>query len=196
MNKQRKYLTFFHNSDNYILLFRAQGKPENKDSLVRPSFFWFNDSWFTHNVGGMEKYFYLFVQNPKEKDISFRSRHEGSGFHGLYSHYVDYLKERDVLYVEPSILVSFSDIIPDIIAEYNKATGYHIIDRPLTHQGVKFKLLDDNGAPRTFTEIPEIVSILPKVNNALPFVEPDLTNGVYTYEDFNKFETETDGYWL
>ena len=191
-----RYLFFFHNSDEYVLLFRAQGKPENKEKLVRPTFYWFSDSYHSHIPNYRYKYFYLFVKNPRLENILFESGRDGYDFHTMFAHYLEFLKERnkkglyDKYTYEPSILMSFSDIIPDLIARYDKATGYHTIDRPLTHQGVKFRLFDDNGIPRAFNAIEEIVSAVPHINNSLPFVETERVDGVYTYEDFNQCGTD------
>src|SRR5438105_1247988 len=96
MNKTA--LTFFHNSQyNYQeipSLFKPRLREENKRENLRPVFYWFNDHWHSNFPSMREKYFYLFVKNPKEDNIQFRSRHEGNDFNGLYAHYDEYLKER------------------------------------------------------------------------------------------------------
>jgi len=193
-----KYLTFFHNCYDYTPVII----PRETD---RPVFYWFGDSYHNHipNYKYKDKYFYLFVQNPKERGVSFRSRHEGYDFHGLYAHYVEYLKERNKLrsqgldwYCEPAIIMSFSAVKPDLIAAYHEPEKIYYIVDPVAYRGVRFNLVDNNGFPILFTQIKELTSVLPHLPDSYPFTKPPLIERTYTYEDFNKFATERDGTWL
>ena len=201
-------LTFFHNSDEYREEFTSQ---DNN----RPSFYWFNDRYHNHLSLDSRcwKYFYLFVKDSSKDSIAFRSRHEDYGFHSLYEHYQDYLKERANLYTkgifnsiayEPSILMSFSKIIPDLILEFPyENEPYGIILKPKKYVGKKVYLFDSsksilskNQMPISFIDIPEIVEIVPDIINSHPFIKPERLNGKYIYKNWVPMITEKSGSWL
>lgn len=193
-NMSNIYLTFFHNSDNYIEEFSP------KDN-VRPSFYWFGDRYFHHmGITYRYKYFYLFLKNPKKDGIRFRERYEGLGFNSLYSHYLKYKKERDQnfqngiynwLSPEPAILMSFSKITPDLILEFeDERPNSAVVVKPEVYKNLRITLFDNNNMPIQFTDIPEIVQILPKITHSFPFVEPKQDKGEYIYKDWLPIVTE------
>lgn len=193
-NMSNIYLTFFHNSDNYIEEFSPQDD-------VRPSFYWFGDR-YSHHMGTTYryKYFYLFVKNPKKDGIRFRERYEGLGFNGLYSRYLKYKEGRDQNLLkgsynwsspETAILLSFSKITPDLILEFeDESSNNAVVVKPEGYKGLKITLFDNNNMPIQFTDIPEIPQILPKITHSLPFVEPKQDKGEYIYEDWLPMVTE------
>ena len=188
----KKYITFFHNSDSYRKYFTHRDKD-------RHCFYWFSDSYFNHC--GLYKYFCLFVKNPKDDNIEFISRHGDCSFDGLYRNYLEFLNEREEIYkkgkggyAEPSILASFSRIEPDIIAENNGKT--YIIIKPKDYKGEELKLfasrlprdINDvfpaDNRPVKFTEIKEVVDIVPNILNSYPFIKPSQENNKYFYNDW------------
>ncbi len=198
-NTNNMYISFFHRSDSYIEEF-------NPKDDVKPSFYWFGDLCYDHiSTTYRDKYFYLFVKNPKKDGIAVRARHEGLGFNSLYSHYLKYKKGRDQnlqkginsLSPEPAILMSFSKITPDLILEFedNHANSAVVI-KPEGYKGLKITLFDNNNMPIRFTDVPEIVQILPKIRHSLPFVEPKKEKDQYVYEDWVPMITETMGMWI
>jgi len=208
------YITFFHNSQyNYFQvpsLFQPKLREDNKLKNLRPAFYWFNDRWHSHLPKYREKYFYLFVKNPREDNIRFRSRHIEPDFNGLYAHYAEYLKERsqknlsDLFkngnhkeYCEPSILMSFSDIEPDLvlsIKHYTDRCGRVV--KPKEYQGMRVCLFDKEFFPIKFINIPEIVKIIPKIKESYPFLSPETKDGEYLYEDWTPLITEKMGMWI
>lgn len=196
METEKKYLTFFHNSDHQYddyfnrELFRPRLREENRAEDLRPVFYWFSDSWHSTFPGSRDRFFYLFVKNPKESNIQLRSRHEGHDFHGLYSDYLVYLEERKTKdlsklygqrdhnhYCEPSILMSFSDVTPDLMAKYDEEKDIYVILRPESHRFQTFDLFDENKVPIPFNKIKEIASVVPNINFSHPFIEHPLIDG-------------------
>lgn len=182
----KKFITFFHTSPHYIQLFFPQ-------HLKRPLFYWFGDCYHDM-IGGdnREDYFYLFVKNPREDNISFRSRTEEMGFDGIYRHYLEYQKNR----VEPAILMSFSKIIPDLALKYDQKYKAYAVITPIEHKGTKINFHDENGKPKNFLEIPEILAIVPNIKNSHPFIDPIKKDGKYAYRDWIPMITEKMGTWL
>lgn len=170
------YITFFHNSDNYIEKFTPKDE-------VRPSFYWFGDRYYNHySITTRFKYFYLFVKNPKKDGIELRERYEGLGFNSLYSRFLKYKKEREQnlqkgiynwLSPEPGIIMSFSVIVPDLIAKFDDDIAKTCtVIKPAQYEGVRFALFDKNNVPISFIDVPEICEILPNIISSYPFVEP------------------------
>lgn len=188
-NMSNIYISFFHHSDNYIEEFSPQDD-------VRPSFYWFGDRYYNHmGTTYRYKYFYLFLKNPKKSGLRFRERYEGFGFNSLYSRYLKYKKERDQNLQKGSpeapILLSFSKITPDLILEFeDESSNSGVIIKPEGYRGLKITLFDNNNMPIQFTDIPEIVQILPKITHSLPFVEPKKEKDQYIYEDWLPMVTE------
>lgn len=211
------YLTFFHNSLHHWKtkpsLFKPMLRGENLIKPSRPAFYWFNDK-FHSNFSSVEHYFYLFVKNPKKDKIAFRPRHVGLDFNGLcvnqYDQYQEERKAKDISkyflnhdyknYSEPSIIMSFDEIEPDIVIEFAdkpiKDEKYGTIIFPDSHKGLKISLFDQNCYPIKFTNIPEIVDIVPKINFSYPFLIPDKVDGKYVYDDWLPMITERMGSWL
>lgn len=196
------YLTFFHNSrfnwKETPALFRPLLREENKKELLRPTFYWFNDMYH-HYQPWIEPYFYLFVKNTKQDRIHFKSRHENQDFNSLCVHQFDeYLKERVGKklgeyfeknnleeYSEPSIILSFDNIEPDLVIKFSgERDKYGAVIKPDTHKGMKIYLFDENHYPIKFTAIPEIIDIVPKINYSYPFITPNKMDGKYVYEDW------------
>jgi hypothetical protein len=192
-----KYITFFHTSPHHIQLFF----PKN---IKRPLFYWFGNCYFSlFGAGDRQEYFYLFVKNPQEDDIAFRARNDEQGFDGLYRNYLDYLKEQKKMYAkgtlkynEPAILMSFSKIIPNLTLKYDKKDKTYTVITPIEYKGTKINLHDENDIPLNFLEIPEIIEILPNINNSHPFIDAKIIGGKYTYNDWIPMVTEKMGTWL
>lgn len=200
----RNYLTFFHNSDfNYEevpSLFKPRLRDDNKLENIRPAFYWFNDFWHSNFPNWRNRYFYLFIKNPQLDGIEFRSRHPGSDFNGLYAHYVDYLKERDEKhlgymygppnsgeggYYEPSILMSYDDIIPDLMVNFSEESDRcGLIIKPEIYKGTEICFFKEDYTPIKFIEIPKLVEMVPNIKNSLPFIKPKQENNIYIYEDW------------
>lgn len=187
-NMSNIYIIFFHNSDNYIEKFTPKDE-------VRPSFYWFGDRYYNHySTTTRFKYFYLFVLNPKKDGIRLRERYEGLGFNSLYSRYLKYKKVRDQNLQkgsynwsspEPAIILSFSKIKPDLILEFDdESPNSAVVIKPERYKGLKISLFDNNDMPIQFIDIPEIVRILPKIRQSLPFIEPRMGKDGYIYEDW------------
>jgi len=184
----------------------------NREKDTRPVFYWFCDIWHSNLPDFRSKYFYLFVKNPKDDNIKLRARHEGLDFHGLYTWYEKYLKKRNEKkfnmlfhsskgnwgnYCEPSILMSFSNTEPDFVLHFEKEHNrFGLMVKPKEYQGTKIYLFNKNFYPIKFTDIPEIIGIIPKIKMSYPFLTPKLVNGKYIYEDWNLMVTEKMGSWL
>lgn len=214
------YVTFFHNSDYHWkktpTLFQPLLREENKVKPIRPVFYWFNDMFHDH-LPHLDKYFYLFVKNPKKDKIYLRARHEGYDFNGLCKHQYDYYyKERAGKdlgsyyknpgvkgnYYQPSVIMSFSNKDPDLVIKFAedekkcKYEKYGTVLYPESHKGTVIYLFDENYYPIKFTDIPEIVNIVPKINFSYPFLTPKKVNGKYVYEDWVPMITEKMGTWI
>lgn len=187
-------LCFFHCSDDYIKIFDPRFGLVNggANPPVRPLFYWFSDYWYSNytfnqtNPSKREKYFYLFIKNPKKDRIELRARHQGLGFDGLYKHFLDYQKLRDTIYPEPSILMSFTVIKPELIAKYNEKLDKYTVYYPkkLFLKPISFSLFSEDQKPIQFNKIPELVKLFPEINNSLPFIEPQMMDNQYVYEDW------------
>lgn len=187
-------ITFFHNSEDYIEVF-------NPKSDNRPTFYWFSDRYHSHiGVNVKHRYFYLFVKNPKQDNIELRTRGEELDFNGLWEYYLEYKVERDKLYnqgiydkyIEPPIIMSFSSITPDLVAEYDEVRDLFTIIKPDKYKGreLKFqKALD-------FVNIKLTTEILPQINKSLPFIDPKETKGKYIYDGWKPMVTDEMGVWL
>jgi len=179
---EKKYIAFYHASENYLDLFSSKED-------TRPTFYWFNDRFF--HIFQDPDYFMLFVKNPKLDKIKFRARHEGLDFNGLYEHYEVYKSGK---ISEPSILMSFSDIVPSLIAK--KIGDCYKIIKPEEFKDKIFSLRDEKGNAIKFTEINLIKEIIPKIANAHPFIEPKKKEGEYIYDDWEPMITEKMGFWM
>ncbi|MAF14033.1 MAG: hypothetical protein CMI53_04040 [Parcubacteria group bacterium] len=190
------YITFFHNSGEYREFFSSK---END----RPCFYWFGDSYHCHlGWDNRDDYFYLFVKNPKEDKIPFRARYDELDFSGLYKNFLDYKIAREEIYkgqkfyAEPSILMSFARVEPDIISKYLKESQEYEILKPGSHKGLKFKVSDEDGRLIPFNQIEVILDIVPQIKNSYPFIEPKKEQGHYIYEDWIPMVTDKNGVWL
>lgn len=209
------YLTFFHNSEHCYedrpSLFKPMLREENKgddEMFKRPVFYWFNDSWHSNMPESREKYLYFFVKNPKKENISLRNRCGSGDFDSLYQNYVSFKNEllsRNLLdiykngngYIEPPILMSFSDIEPDLVLMFaNGKDRQGVVVKPEQYKGTVITFFDDNFVPIPFINIPEIVEIVPKIKQSFPFVIPEKRSSKYIYEDWLPMITEKGGTWL
>lgn len=192
-------LVLFHVSDDHqTKAFFGNGK--------RPTFFWFGDRYHNHFAMGdyRTKYFHLAVKQPKQEGLEFRSRHDGYGFDGLWRNFLSYREGQDKHYAEgkfdwltpePSIIMTFSPIFPDLIAEYDEKLKKYVITHPQKHAGTTFDLFDGSNKPLLFSEVPAITTILPQITQALPFVEAKESNGEYAYADWQDMPYKS-GWWL
>ena len=196
------YLCFFHNSESLIEEFNPRDPSLHRGNY--PSFYWFSDSFFTH-VPPPGRYFYLFLKNPRLDYIQFRARHEGLDFHALYQAFLDYQMERDHYrsmgrydkYVEAAILMSFSTIEPDLIAEYSETTRLHTIIKPGDYEGSTISLFDERKIPISFIKIPLLVEMLPTILQAFPFQAPERDERFrHLYPDWVPMITEKMGTWM
>lgn len=196
------YLTFFHNSDTYLEVFRPGVRDSPYEGYDRPTFYWCSDVYHNHmGENYRDRYFYLFVKNPRKDNVEFRSRHEGGGFHGLYTHFCGYRRVREERYGgrfflgnEPAILKSYSVIVPDLIAEWDGQCerSLTVLD-PARAKGQRFVLLDGEGKLIPFTRVQELVLLLPALADSHPFVQPELHNGEYVYDDWIPIPTHLKG---
>lgn len=201
-----KYLCFFHNSDNLIEEFNPRDPVLQRGNY--PSFYWFSDSFFDYLSMTPGKYFYLFLKNPILDNLELRARHEGLEFHGLYFDYLGHKITRDKLYAEgklpkpgcytePSIIMSFSVIKPDLIAEYSETTKLHTILKPESVQGTTFSLFDERGIPVPFNKIQGFPELFPQLARSFPFIVPEENDEPhFYYEDWVPMITEEMGTWM
>lgn len=214
----KKNIVFFHNSDRHWKKDKSLFKPRLRDGNLkkdtRPVFYWFSDIWFSHWPRTRDKYFYLFVKNPKKNEIELRSRSGSFDFDALLSEYVEYLQERkqkDLIdlhfnpdpkppykgYHEPPILMSFSEVVPDLVVHFSNERdkcGEIISSEP--HKGRSICLFDKTGFPIKFTDIEEVVDIVPRIKNSYPFIQPRKSKGKFVYDDWVPMVTEKMGTWL
>lgn len=186
---------FFHNTDHYHEVFTLKTAAAHRGPRDdRPTFYWFSDSYHSH-FPAMDKYIYLFVKNPKEDNIQFRPRHLEPSFDAMYKDYLNFLAEKEKPssernsqeFCEPPILMSYSDIVPDLIALYDEENTAHIIIKPEKYKGLVFRLFDEREVPIPFNQIKTIVKVLPKIKESFPFISPKKIDGVYVYDDFNGY---------
>lgn len=182
----------------------------------RPLFYWYTDR-FVH-FDGTWKYMYILTINPKEDNIHVRSRSNGLGFNYLHKDFLSYKKWREggsgdnSDWVESGIVMSFDEIKPAVTLmarSYGSSrpsylqTDYEIITpmKPFTKRVIKLfdgPYNDDFDAkPIRFTDIPELVDLIPDMKNMLPFKEinPD-KNGNHHYEDWLPMVTKLNGIWI
>lgn len=210
-------LVLLHNSD---YLFDFHKPPEGSD---RPFFYWYSDRFVSFR--GTQNYLYIFIIDPIADDIALRARQSDRGFNGLHKDFLHYKAWREGVhdetcwcihknqkYAESGIAMTFSGLRPamTLVNRYYgsdreewMATDFEIIDpiAPFTKRKVKlFKEPYDEWSewqPIPLSEIPEIVSLLPELNQSLPFVLPEVSrDGKYVYDRWNPMITETDGIWL
>ncbi len=195
------YITFFHHSEEYREEFT------HKDP-IRPCFYWFSDRFHSHC--GQYPYFYLFVKNPITSNIAMRVRSgENLDFHDLYTHFLDYrdvgipkVAKGDIQYAEPPIIMSFSKIVPDLIAKYHEDTDDYEIIKPVACSTIRFRFNESSskfqssalGIP--FTKISELTHALSVLKVSLPFEDPEYIGGKYVYKNWIPMKTEKNGTWL
>ncbi len=92
--------------------------------------------------------------------------------------------------------MSFSKIIPNLALKYDQKEKVYTVITPIEHKGTKINLHDENGKPKNFLEIPEILEIVPDIKKAHPFIDAKMINEKYTYEDWVPMITEKMGTWL
>ena len=198
------YLTFFHISDynweETPALFDPMLRDDNKIKPSSPTFYWFNDRYHNH-MAWVSTYLYLFIKNPKQDQIRFRTKHNGGDFNGicvdLYEkHFVErvgknlgnwYKKDGKSGYgcCEPGIMTSFSKVEPDLVIKFSGThERFGVVVKPDSHKGITVCLFDSKHAPIKFTDIPEIVDIVPKINYSYPFLIPKKVEDKYVYEDW------------
>ncbi len=201
-------LLLIHNSD---MLFETL-KPVNKE---RPNFFWYTDRFCSHQ--GTSKYLYIFAVDPAKDNVQLRCRSGTRDFDSLHKdwlHYRDYCegKASEVKYSESGIAMSFSELKPIIILQariYGSGkeswlqTEYEIIKphKPFSKRVISLfeapyeELFKDK--PIKFSDIPELVDLIPDIDDVLPFkrIEPD-DNGTYSIDNWLPMSTHAQGTWL
>lgn len=201
-------LLLIHNSDT---LFDTLKPPDNK----RPNFYWYTDR-FCSNLG-TSKYMYIFVIDPVKDNVELRSRSSTQDFDGLHKdflHYRDYCEGKypDLKYAESGIAMSFSKLTPTITLmarSYGSGkddwlqTEFEIIKSHKPFNKRVISLFEASyqelyaGKPLKFTDIPELVELLPGMDYVLPFMEiqPD-ENGIYGTDSWLPMSTHQKGTWL
>ena len=101
--------------------------------------------------------------------------------------------------------MSFSKIKPDIIIKYDFNTKESFIIYPKEY-AKKIFLFEEVDIPiylgkieigRKFTDIKEIVSIVPKIKKSYPFIKPQIKNDKYYYRGWQPMITEKmNSWWL
>jgi hypothetical protein len=165
------------NSPTSTLLFHLSNdlKPSiEPTSETRPAFYWFNDSYSSHIPGSTPayKYLYFFIVKPNNGTKLF-TRHGNGDFNSLWRDYQSYLKARKInpdKYNEPGVVFSFNRLVPAVIGKF--IDGFNI-DASRTDNDLRasFSL----GKPDTFTrfsDIPELVKLLPELLQAVPLSMP------------------------
>lgn len=209
-------LVLLHNSDR---LFTSHKPPDTK----RPFFYWYSDRFVSFQ--GTQKYLYIFVIDPLEDDIRLRSRTNSKDFDGLHKDFLHYKAwidgnhdetcwcgTKDIQYAESGIAMTFSEMKPTITLmnryygsnrEEWMATDFEIIEPAIPFTRRKIKLFkepyDDmyKTQPIKFNEIPEIVSLIPDINECLPFKKIEKSeDGKYHYDRWKPMVTEKDGTWI
>jgi hypothetical protein len=201
-------LLLIHNSD---LLFDTL-KPPNQN---RPLFYWYSDRFCSHQ--GTSKYLYIFAVDPVKDNVELRCRSGTRDFDSLHRdflHYRDYCegKVSEVKYSETGIAMSFSELTPIITLQarvYGSGkeewlqTEFEIIrpHKPFTKRVISlFEAPYEElfaGKPIKFNKIPEIVDLIPDIDNVLPFkhIEPN-QDGKYEIDNWLPMITHKDGTWL
>lgn len=211
-------IVLMHNSDR---LFKAHKPPEDSE---RPFFYWYSDRFVSFQ--GTQKYLYLFVIDPIADNVALRPRRVGKrdfdGLHKDYLHYVAWIEgrhdedcwciDRNLKYAESGIAMTFSEMKPTVTLinryygsdrEEWMATDFEIIDPVVPFTKRKIKLFkepyDDwfDWQPIKFNEIPELTSLIPDINDYLPFKSIDKEeDDKYHFDRWNPMVTEKDGIWL
>lgn len=162
----------FHLSDEPRASFSA---PSDK----RPAFYWFNDSYHSHILGDKPayQYMYFFIVKP-DSGVGLFARHGKGDFVSLWADYTEYLRlrshneEKGVKhYLEPAIVMSFSEMVPSLIGEFSEDYTLTVTD-PEHGNKTSFDL-GENGQFRKFVDIPELVALCPDIVSCVPVVHPD-----------------------
>lgn len=201
-------ILLIHNSDRlYETLKPADSK--------RPFFYWYADRFASHI--GTTNYLYFFLIDPKAEGVELRSRSETLDFDGLHKDFLRFKdwsegKTPEYKYMDAGIAMTFSELKPKVtlmarsLASGTKEwlqTDFEIVEphKPFTKRVIKLfeKPYDElyTGKPIKFTDIPELVDLMPELPVSLPYVsiEPDEA-GVYHYENWLPMITEKNGAWM
>ena len=188
-----QYITFFHHSDKYIEVFDpCDPKVEARRGYNRPMFYWFYDKYY-HYWGDdyKDKYFYIFVKKPSKDVIFFEYLRRGRypDFHKLWLQYLKRKEEEKTgcFTAEPPILISFSVIEPDLIAEYDKERDMYFVLKPSRRdksEKVYLSFHDRDKKPVSFLDIGALVDLLPQIKYSVPFQQPLEIDGKYIYHDW------------
>ncbi|MDB5168999.1 MAG: hypothetical protein JWO41_355 [Candidatus Saccharibacteria bacterium] len=181
-------MLLFHNSD---MLFDSLKPPTD----TKPLFYWYADRFCS--ILGPQKYLYFFAFNPKRDGIELRSRTEGLGFSDLHKQYLEYEafcegERPDITYEEAGIVMSFSEMKPVLILEFDGSGKHKVLGAKGT-----FEIFDSQNKPIKFTALKEIVELIPDINMCLPIANPkQVSNGDYRYDDWLPMESKMNGTWL
>lgn len=189
MPQQPTSTLLFHLSDELRTSFSA---PSDK----RPAFYWFNDSYHSHILGDKPayKYMYFFIVKPNS-GVGLFTRHGKGDFASLWTDYLSYLDVRsqyresgEKRYLEPAIVMSFSEMVPVLTGEFSD-------DYTLTISGASFNLME-NGQFRRFDDIPELIALCPEIASSVPIIEPS-SEQISSPESFWSADTANEGRsWL
>lgn len=159
----------------------------------------------------------IIVDNPEKENPEYTSRNSTQDFDSLHKdflHYRDYCegKHPEIKYDEAGIAMSFSELTPIVILQartYGSGkeewlqTEYEIIKphKPFSKRVISlFEAPYDelfSSKPIKFSDIPELVELLPDINDILPFknIEPD-SNGNYSIDNWLAMSSHEGGTWL
>jgi hypothetical protein len=211
-------MILLHNSDR---LFTSHQPPADSE---RPFFYWYSDRFVSFQ--GTQKYLYIFVIDPVEDNVALRPRRSGTrdfdGLHKDFLHYKAWIEGRhdedcwciskNLKYAESGIAMSFSELKPTVTLmnryygssrEEWMATDFEIISpvKPFTKRVIK--LFDEpydkmhEWKPTRFTDIPELVDLIPDLNDCLPFKKIEkLDDGKYHFDSWLPMTSHPEGNWL
>lgn len=202
-------MLLIHHSPN---LFETMRPPDPK----RPLFYWYTDR-FVH-FDGTWQYMYIFAIDPKKDNLRVRARAGDLEFDDLHKGFLHYKKWREggypdeLKYAESGILMSFDEMKPVVTLmarSYGSSkpewqqTDYEIVTpmKPFTKRVIKLfeapYTSDFDAKPIKFTDIPELVDLIPDMEDMLPFkqIEPD-ADGKYHYDGWLPMITEKKGTWI
>ncbi len=152
-----KEILFFNQGDSVCYEFIP--RPD------RPNFFWYFDRFYCH-LGNkhQDKYFHLFIRNPYQENMDIYAMQGIETVEDLDKHHLDIKK--GISHDDPPILRIATALIPDLIFEFDtEGADWATVIFPDQHKGVRCRFFDDTHVPIPFTQIPELVEILPQILN-------------------------------
>lgn len=128
----------------------------------------------------------------------------------MYTHYLEYLEDRTNKnlkklygnsdwneYIEPAIIMSFSNIEPDLVVKFSSPKDRcGVIIKPNSYKGLKICFFETDYSPIKFINIPEIVRVIPLIKQSYPFIPTNVKSYKYIYEDWISLNTKHSEMWL